>query len=124
MKILKLIGFHKSEFQENEDYSEVFYSNGLSLGRMISGSKSGYMSRNPNNNVVFNANIVTKKSGKVWHGDLDITLDIDKLKSVAVKLNEDLYILREMDARFENESAGFKYWKSKAVEIVECDVKK
>lgn len=72
------------------------------LGRMISGSKTGYCRRRPVNLVAFNANICTKNE-KIWWGDIDITLDIDKLKKVSMKTGIDLYILYEMDGRFENE---------------------
>jgi hypothetical protein len=107
-----------SEFLSDGDIYKIFAENFLMIGRMISGSKSGYRDRYPNNKVVFNANIVTKSKGKVWHGDLDITLDYDKLQAVANILKEDLYILYEMDARFENENAGFEYWEKKAVEKI------
>lgn len=76
-------------------------------GRMISGSKSGYSNRNPKNIAVFNANIVIMSSVpvKIWYGDLDITLDIDKLKELALETGQTLCVLREMDARFENENS-------------------
>lgn len=71
-------------------------------GRMISGSKIGYMYRHPDNLVVFNANVCTA-SGKIWFGDLDITKDFEKLKEAAEVLNCRLYVLHEMDARFDSE---------------------
>lgn len=78
-----------------------------SAGRMISGSKSGYRNSHPDNCAVFNANIIAKNSDgaeKVWFGDIDITLDEQALKSAALDAECELYVLREMDARFENES--------------------
>lgn len=75
------------------------------FGRMVSDSKSGYDQLYPNNVVVFNGNICTKTYGKIWYGDLDVTKDEAKLMELAKALGEDLYILREMDARFENEKA-------------------
>lgn len=71
-------------------------------GRMISGSKSGYRMRFPDNRPVFNANVCVE-SGKIWYGDLDLTLDGDKLQGLANELGERVYVLYEMDARFENE---------------------
>ena len=72
----------------------------LRMGRMISGSKTA-----PKGHVcVFNANICTKSKGKIWFGDLDLTTDADDLKRFAAEEGEDIYILREMDARFENEA--------------------
>lgn len=81
-------------------------------GRMISGSKSGYMSRYPTHDVVFNANLCTRSAGKVWFGDLDLTVDESNLLELRkeleqdgrVKPGEDIFVLREMDARFENET--------------------
>jgi len=72
-------------------------------GRMISGSKGSYIKNNPDNLAVFNANICTI-DGKIWYGDLDITKDIGKLKELAKKTILDIFVLREMDARFENEN--------------------
>jgi hypothetical protein len=86
----------------------------LRLGRMISGSKRG-----PKGHVcVFNANICIKSKGKIWFGDLDLTADAEHLKSLAAETGEDLYVLREMDARFTNEASP-KY--ENAVAIVKID---
>lgn len=73
-------------------------------GRMISGSKSFYMSKHKKNIVIFNANLCDSSGAKIWHGDLDITLDEDNLVLLAKKLKTTLYVLREMDGRFENEA--------------------
>jgi hypothetical protein len=54
--------------------------------------------------VVFNANVCTSQ-GKVWHGDLDITVEEEKLMHLAKELQERIYVLYETDARFENENA-------------------
>lgn len=71
-------------------------------GRMISGSKSFYIKTHPKNFVIFNANVCTE-STKIWYGDLDLTLDKEKLSELAVKMNENLYVFFEMDARFDKE---------------------
>lgn len=73
------------------------------FGRMVSASKSDYSCRFPTHVVVFNANVCTKTHGKIWHGDVDITKDEAKLIELAKALGEDVYVLREMDGRFENE---------------------
>ena len=75
---------------------------GLIAGRMISYSKSTYRQKYPENIVAFNANIFTKKE-KVWWGDLDITKDSESLQRAATECGETLYVLRELDGRFENE---------------------
>lgn len=71
-------------------------------GAMISASKSGYGDKYPKNVAVFNSNVVTAK-GKIWYGDLDITLAEQNLADLAKKIGETVYVLREMDGRFENE---------------------
>jgi hypothetical protein len=70
--------------------------------RMISGSKSGYSKQFPKNVPVFNANLCTTE-GKFWYGDIDLTTDKSKLVFLAKELDKDVYVLYEMDARFENE---------------------
>lgn len=71
-------------------------------GRMISGSKSGYRRLHPGNIVVFNANLCTDE-GKFWHGDLDVTLNGKNLQKLADRIGQRVYVLSEMDARFERE---------------------
>jgi hypothetical protein len=72
-----------------------------SSGRMISGSK-----RAPEGHVcVFNANVCLRSEGKIWFGDLDLTTDAEDLKRLAAEKGEDVYVLRERDARFTNEAA-------------------
>lgn len=71
-------------------------------GRMICYSKGQYNHDNPRNLTVFNANVCTE-SGKIWHGDLDITVDEEVLAKLSTALGEKIYVLYEHDARFENE---------------------
>lgn len=72
-------------------------------GTMLSGSKSLYRERNPNNIVIFNSNIAIPSKGKVWYGDIDITKSLTTLKEISILLNEPIYIFYEMAYRFENE---------------------
>lgn len=82
--------------------TDFLYHNGFPCGRMISGSKSFYTRRHPDNFVLFNANIISKNVGeKVWYGDLDLTEDFDKLKELSEEMSDEFYFLYEMDARFE-----------------------
>lgn len=87
---------------------------GIRVGRIITSSKSWYLTRFPNNLVVFNGNIITD-DGKTWWGDLDLTLEGDKLQNVANITKQTLYVLREMDCRFENENLPVKKLKEKAI---------
>lgn len=117
MKLIKLEGFMKSEFEPNFDFYEIFEKHGLYSGRIISGTKSG-----PEGHVcVFNGNVVVENGGKIWYGDLDVTAEFDTLKEIADEIGQDLYILREHDARFDKENAGIVYWKKHAVTVIKCN---
>jgi len=71
-------------------------------GRYLNGTKRG-----PEGHVcVFNANLCTKTEGKFWFGDLDLDSDErDDLIALAKAKGEDVYVLREHDARFMNEGS-------------------
>jgi hypothetical protein len=86
---------------------------------MISGSKSFYCEKYPDHKAVFNANIVTESYGKIWYCDLDLTLDTEKLKEIAKIFGEPLFVLYEMDARFENENQPIEYYKQNAIAKIE-----
>jgi hypothetical protein len=81
----------------------IFENEKLLSGRMLSYSKSGYRDKFPDNEVYFNANIFVLGEGKIWYGDIDITKEKEQLENVAREIGKDLYILSEMDGRFENE---------------------
>jgi hypothetical protein len=72
-------------------------------GRLLSMSKSEYSRRHPTHTIVFNANLCARSHGKLWYGDIDVTADKKILKKVAEALGEKIYVLSEMDGRFENE---------------------
>jgi hypothetical protein len=97
------------------DIRQTFWDNNFISGRMISGSKSGYRDRFPENEVYFNANIFLLGEGKVWYGDLDITKDREELQKIAKTLGKTIFVLREMDGRFENETLKDSEIISKAV---------
>jgi hypothetical protein len=103
----------KNKNLENAIVDELC-DNGFCIARLLSGSKSSYHDRYPRNAVFFNANVVDKKLGKIWHGDLDLTRDGEKLKCIAKQFDTTFYILREMDGRFENEGLSVKKLISKA----------
>jgi hypothetical protein len=73
-------------------------------GKLISMSKTLYRNKYPDNLVIFNSNICTKEDGKIWYGDIDITISKNELIELSKKLNKTIYILYEMDGRFENEN--------------------
>jgi len=89
---------------QKKDISRAFIDNKLTIGRVLSMSKTSYQDKYPGNHVLFNANIFVLGEGKVWYGDIDITRDFDALHNIAVQIGKTLFILREMDGRFENES--------------------
>ena len=84
---------------------ELIENHGLPLSRLISSSKSYYRKKNPDNLIVFNANILSENGIKVWHGDLDITKDGVILSKIAKEAGVVLFVLTEMDARFGRENA-------------------
>jgi len=89
---------------------EIFNKRKLRIGRTISGGKIA-----PQGCVcIWNANIIIKSMGKIWYGDLNLTSDGNLLKEIAEELGEPLYVLREMDARFENENDSVDLLISKA----------
>jgi len=88
----------KDEFEE---LRKIFESNEFYIARMISGLKSLYRSKYPTNEVYFNANIFVDGIGKVWYGDIDLTLDGEKLQKVADQIKKPFFILSEMSGRFE-----------------------
>lgn len=90
-------------------------THGLIMGRAVTmGSKTGYRKRHPDSEVYFNANIFTSE-GKVWWGDIDVTVSGDILQAVADESGETLYLLRETDGRWENETRPFEEVKRLAV---------
>jgi hypothetical protein len=86
-----------------DEHIELFNSKGLILGRLISGSKTFYIENNPDGDPIFNSNIVTLTQGKIWYGDIDLVKNYTKLEEIATEIGETLYVLREMDGRFEAE---------------------
>ncbi len=82
--------------------------NGFHIARLISGSKSFYSKKYPQNVVFFNSNLIDMKLGKFWYGDLDLTKDAKILIKIAEKFDTTLYVLSEMDGRFENEKSSVK----------------
>jgi hypothetical protein len=72
-----------------------------SPGRMISSSKTCPKGHT----CVFNANVLTRSAGKIWFGDLDLTADAAELTRLARERGEDVYVLKEKDARFATEAA-------------------
>ena len=73
-------------------------------GKMISASKSGYIERHPGNLAIFNSNVCTEE-GKIWWGDIDVTKSKENLSGLAKEMGKTIYVLFEMDGRFENEEA-------------------
>ena len=106
-------------------YYDAFSNHKLHLGRMISSSKSSYWKSFPDHHIVFNGNIITKEDGKIWHGDLDLTVDADTLKKIAKELGKELFVVREMNARFGAEKdpvekvIGYAIWTSEKGKIGE-----
>jgi len=67
-----------------------------SCGKLLSSSKSAL-------GIIYNGNIIIEGCGKVWYGDFRL-IDESKLQEIANTINKTIYLLREHDARFENEA--------------------
>ena len=93
-----------------------------SPGLMISGSKSGFRKYHPAEIPIFNGNVCIDE-GKIWYGDLTITLDSEKLQKLADELKIKVYVLSESYARFDYENnprldmASFVYEPGKSFPI-------
>jgi hypothetical protein len=74
-------------------------------GRMISQSKNNYREQHPRNLVVFNANVCLSPGGKIWHGDLDLTVEESQVVDLARRTGAIVYVLDERAGRFENEQS-------------------
>lgn len=89
----------------------------LYLGRLISPSKSQYRIDHPGHQVVFNANVFTTEDGHIWSGDLDLTLDGEKLQTIAEKINKKIYVTREFHGNLkeitEENFTKHSIWQSK-----------
>lgn len=81
--------------------TEVFEKQGLHMGRCF-GSKSGYANTHPKRDFISNANVFSRRDGKVWWGDLDLERDKPALETIAWRLRCRLYVLGEFEGRFEN----------------------
>lgn len=102
----------------------VFQNHNLPMARLIGFSKSIYRENHPKDDIIFNSNIVTKE-GKIWFGDLNLTESADELKSISKELGCPLYVLYEMDGRFEEENKSpEELMKKAAFEINENEIKK
>jgi hypothetical protein len=73
-------------------------------GQMLSGSKQPIRTAGRSHLMVWNGNLVVEGFGKVWYGDIDVTRDEKKIKKIALGFKSTVYVLREMDARFETEN--------------------
>jgi len=105
-----------------KEYGEIkstFYERGLISGRMLSSSKSAYREKYPENEVYFNANIFVLGEGKIWFGDIDITRDRQILEEISVSIGKRLFILKELDGRFENDTLSDSDIISKAIVKIE-----
>jgi hypothetical protein len=105
-KTIKLTEPYPSDFKPTMSVMEIqqyFDAYSFHDGRMLGGSKVDYSEEHDGDLIIFNANVLMPGYGKVWYGDLNLTEDYLVLREIAEKLNTDLYVLWEMDARFGKE---------------------
>lgn len=89
-------------------FEEIFSEYGFFLNRMISGSKSGYRSKYPDNYIIFNANIFIRSKHKIWYGDLDITKDAINLQKICNEIGEEMIVVSEVKGRFGAEKMKYR----------------
>lgn len=65
--------------------------------------KESYKKLYPDHVVLLNSCVFGEKSGKLWCGDVDLTVDYDSLVSISEKLNESLYVLHNSDTQAEGD---------------------
>jgi hypothetical protein len=82
--------YHSYKEESFEEFSEQLYFKKIKT--------------QPKNIAIFNANVLTKAGEKIWYGDIDITLELSGLTSLAKKLHTSIYVLYESDARFGKEN--------------------
>ena len=117
-KTITLTEPYLSEFKPTMSIREIqkhFDAHGFCDARMLGAHKIDYRMENEGDLIVFNANVLMSGYGKIWYGDLNLTLEWVILKSIAQSLNTTLYILWEMDARFGEEGKPFEKLIEKAV---------
>lgn len=97
---------YPSEFNAKESIQSTIAIKELGpKGHMISSSKGRYRYDNPTNFVVFNANLfISQPVEKIWYGDVDLTLDSEKIKRISSLLKTNVLVLSEMDGRFDKET--------------------
>jgi len=75
-------------------------------GRLVGSSKNSYAKNHEKNLVVFNGNLFIQledRYQKIWYGDVDVTREEPTLIELAKQLDTTVFLLREMDGRFEYE---------------------
>jgi len=78
-----------------KEYRKIFAEYGLPYGlKEISQSKPDYLRKNKNHIVIFNA-CVLSKDGYVWHGDIDLTENSERLDTISNSLGMELVVENE-----------------------------
>lgn len=92
-------------------------------GRLIWPSKSAYRSMHPDHEVIFNACLFAgmehgdDEAVEVWFGDIDLTLDGERLERAAETLGCQLVLTPEQPFRFEGLAAGMCSYAASGVRV-------
>src|SRR5437588_877846 len=78
------------------------------VGRLLSGSKSGYLRAHPGHEVLFNACLFSEVGTQLWFGDIDLTIENGALQQVADELGEAVIVTPECPYRFDGLPPGGK----------------
>lgn len=106
MDIIHLSGFCPSEFPEDKvnKIAEQYLGH---KARLLCGSKSRYKEMYPLHLIVFNANVFMGFQ-KIWYGDLDLDIDVDKLYALSKVLSAKISVTYEWEGRFGKENGMTK----------------
>lgn len=73
---------------------KVFYEEKLPYGNVLEGSKKQYKELHPDNFVIYNASLISETE-YLWYGDIDLTLDREKIQTIAKRLNINISLIKE-----------------------------
>lgn len=68
-------------------------------GRLLDGSKRSYSERHPESVVYFNACVFDANGRQIWFGDIDLTIDAERLQAAANEQGSELHVTPEQPFR-------------------------
>jgi hypothetical protein len=78
---------------DKEQVIEAAGAVGLRYGRHVAFRKATYLQAFPRRVVIFGAHLTDEAGNDLWYGDLDLTVDEQKLLDLADALGEELFLM-------------------------------